>query len=240
MPMKIGIVIPQYNKWNLTHTRLMELYKKVPSDTIFVLIDDCSPEPDCQTGPAWWQKSVLGERLKYYRSPENVGFGGSMNTGFILAVKNGCDAAILLSNDVRVMSDIVTETRTLLGLDRRILIGGEILRGNTGWNNLPGCGPVPYANGWFLATHKSTWKELGGFDPRFGLFDFEDVDLSTTAAMLKIPLILSTSNLKHIGGQSVNAAHPDRIEHTKRNQQLWIEKWTPQSAELKKRIYGPS
>lgn len=238
--MKTGIIIPQYNQWNLTHTRLMELYKKVPSDTHFFLVDDCSPDSDCQTGPGWWQKAILGERLHYYRNPENVGFGGSMNNGVKLAVKYGCEGLILLSNDVRVMSDIVTETNTLLSLQKRILVGGEVLTHDTGWNVLPGCGPVRYANGWFLATQKTTWKELGGFDPRYGKFDYEDVDLSTTAAMMEIPLVRSVSSLKHIGGQSVNAAHPDRVEHTRHNQKLWIEKWTPHAEELKRKLYGPS
>lgn len=238
--MKIGIVIPQYNQWDLTHARLMELYKKVPVDTQIFLIDDHSPDSDCQTGPAWWQKSILGPRLHYYRNPENLGFGGSMNNGVKLAVKNGCDGFILLSNDVRVFSDIVADTDTLLSLNRRILIGAEVLTHDTGWNVLPGCGPVRYANGWYLATHKTTWKELGGFDPRYGKFDYEDVDLSTSAALLGIPLVRAGANVMHIGGQSVNAAHPDRIEHTKRNQQLWIEKWTPQAEILKEKIYGPS
>lgn len=238
--MKIGIVIPQYNKWELTHQRLMELYKKIPMDTVIVIVDDCSPDADCQTGPAWWQKSVFGDRLKYYRNETNLGFGGSMNNGVLIAVKAGCEGLILLSNDVRVMSDIVTEQATLLSLDKRILIGGEILRGRTGWNELPGCGPVPYANGWFLATHKKTWKELGGFDPIYGRFDYEDVDLSTTAIMKEIPLIGSTSNLKHIGGQSVSAATNDRTSQTLRNQKLWIEKWSPHAEELRRRIYGPS
>lgn len=238
--MKIGIVIPQYNKWSLTHARLMELYKKVPNDTIIVLVDDNSPDTDCQTGPAWWKKDILGDRLKYYRNPTNLGFGGSMNNGVKIAVKHGCDGVILLSNDVRVMSNIVGETLNLLSLDRRILIGGEVLRHNTGWNVLPDCGPVPYANGWFLATHKATWKELGGFDPRYGRFDYEDVDLSTQAILLDIPLIGSTSNLKHIGGQSVSAATNNREAQTLRNQKLWIEKWSPHAETLKRKIYGPS
>jgi GT2 family glycosyltransferase len=217
----------------------MELYKKIPKDAVIVVVDDFSPDTDCQTGPAWWQKSVLGEdRLKYYRNPQNTGFGASMNNGVLIAVKHGCEGLILLSNDVRVMSDIVTEQATLLSLDNRILIGAEILRGHTGWNDLPGCGPVPYANGWFLSTHKKTWRELGGFDLRYGRFDYEDVDLSTTAIMKKIPLIGSTSDLKHIGGQSVSAATNDRTSQTLKNQKLWIEKWTPHAEELKRKIYG--
>lgn len=235
---KVGIVIPFYNRWDLTHARILELYKKVPTDTNIFLVDDCSTDVDCRQGIAWWQSSVIGDRLHYFKNASNVGFGGSMNTGVKLAVRAGCDAVILLSNDVRVFSDIVSDTDTLLSLNKRILIGGEILRHDTGWNVLPGCGPVPYANGWFLATHKTTWKELGGFDPRYGRFDYEDVDLSTQAVMLHIPLISSSANVRHIGGQSVSKVTSDREGITRKNQKLWIEKWSPHAETLRKEIYG--
>lgn len=235
--MKIGIVIPQYNHWELTHNRLMELYNKVPRDTVLVLVDDHSPDSDCQTGPAWWQKSAL-PNLLYYRNPENLGFGGSMNMGVRIAVKNGAEGLILLSNDVTVMSDIATETATLLSLDKRILIGGEIRYDNTGWNVLPNCGVIPYANGWFLATYKSTWKELGGFDPIYGKFDYEDVDLSTQAWMKGINLVPTTSHLRHAGGISVASATNDRYSYTMNNKVHWLEKWLPYAEELKEKIYG--
>lgn len=239
--MKIGIVIAQYNKWDLTLNRLRELYSHCPGSMI-VLVDDHSPDADCRTGPKWWQDGPMKDRLKYFRNPENIGFGGSMNNGFRIAVANGCDAAILLSNDVTVMSNIVQDVERVLELDKNVLIGGELLFNDTGWNKLPGCCVIPYANGWFLAAHKSVWKRLGGFDPRYGRFDYEDVDLSTTAWMQGIKLVTCGARLRHQGGVSVAAAvgQSGRYAQTIKNKQIWIEKWSPYAAELKEKIYGQS
>ena len=242
--MKIDIIIPVYNHWDLVHSRLRELYSNVPQNTEIIIVDDCSPDNDILDGVNWWRGKTSGKdgplygRLFAYRNKENLGFGGTCNRGADIAIKRGADGFCFLSTDVTVMSDFVTNVVTILSLDNQVLIGGELLYNDTGWNVLPNCGVVPYANGWFLATSKEAWQVLGGFDSRFGLFDYEDVDLSTTAWWNGIKLVPVGAKLRHAGGKSVNAAHPDRVKHTLRNQGVWQDKWYSRAEELKKKIYG--
>lgn len=245
--MKLSVIIPFYNKWELVHNRLYELHGHLSKDVDIVIVDDCSPDTDPLDpkkpgdlgGIDWWQNvgPFIG-RLRYFRNKENLGFGGSMNKGAKIAIKNGAEAIVLLSNDVRVMSNFAQNVNTLLSLNPRVLIGGEVFYQHTGWNMLPGCGVVPYANGWFLATSTPTWEELGGFDPIYGRFDYEDVDLSTTAWWKEIPLVTVGAKLHHIGGQTVSTVTQSRELATRTNRERWVDKWFRHAEDLKKKIYG--
>jgi GT2 family glycosyltransferase len=243
---KVSIVIPFYGKWELVHARLMELWshslQKHP-DSEVILIDDASPDAKKPSdeylgGVKWWQDGLLANRLRYFRNKDNLGFGGSMNKGAKIAIRNGANAIILLSNDVTVMGDIVKDVATLLELDRNIVIGGEVLYNDTGWNNLENCGVVPYANGWFLAFDAGVWEQLGGFDPAYGKFDYEDLDLSTTAQLLGMKLVPIATKLRHAGGQTIKDLPRSRMDQTMKNRVIWRQKWADKAAELKQKIYG--
>lgn len=237
--MKSAIIIPYFGRYDLVHARLMEMYSHCPASEI-VLVNDCSPSADCETGPAWWQSGPLKGRLRYYKNKENKGFGYSMNVGAEIAIKNGADILIFLSNDVIVKSDISKDAIELVEQHSNpILIGGMIWYNDTGWNNMPNVGVVPYADGWLLACHKDTWRILGGFDGSFGRADFEDVDLSTTAWYKGVKIIpFAKVKVQHLGGQTVNRAMPDRYAHTLMNKEVWIKKWETRQGELRKNIYG--
>ena len=62
--MSISIIIPFYNHWEMTHQGLAELYKYVSDPVEIVLVNDCSTEPDCKSGIAWWQKNVQRHSIK--------------------------------------------------------------------------------------------------------------------------------------------------------------------------------
>lgn len=236
--MKTFIVIPYFNKFKLVNDRLLDLARFCSKETDIVLVNDHSQSSDNgEPLISYWQKNSF-PNLKYYKSEENKGFGASMNTGVKIAEKNGADAVILLSNDVVIQSNIVKEQEELIEKNPNSLIGGSVYYHNTGWNVLENCGVVPYAEGFFLSCSVEVWNRLGGFDRRYGLFDYEDVCLSTMAWWLGISLVPTTSKLRHIGGQTVNSSHPDRVNYTKINQRLWQEKWADRAEELKRKIYG--
>lgn len=237
--MKSSLVIPFYNRWDLTHARLMELYKVCPSSEI-VLVDDGSTESDCARGVVWWQNGALKNRLRYYKNKENLGFGQSMNIGAAIAIKNDADVIILLSNDVLVRSDISKEAIEIIEHNKQsILIGAEMICSSTDWNTLDGVGTIPYLNGWLLACHKDVWNVLGGFDSLYGHANCEDVDLSTMAWYKGIKLVLfQNAKVSHLGGQTVNGVMPDRYQQTIRNRDKWALKWANKAPELKMKIYG--
>jgi GT2 family glycosyltransferase len=226
--MNIFVIIPFYNHWSLTHLRLIELYQKIPDKLSIVLVDDASTDPEIPNAVSWWQGNGLKHEIFYYRNPENLGFIGSMNNGAKIAIQKGAELLVFLSNDVEVKKNFLPEMQTHLQSNPRILMGGRLIDFDSGWNGITYKGKkviTYYLEGWLLACTTEVWKELGGFDERYGHSDFEDVDISTTANYLKIPLILLNQDLfRHLLAQSYGY-NPERLARTERNRKLWIEKW---------------
>jgi GT2 family glycosyltransferase len=224
----IFVIIPFYNHWSLTHLRLIELYQKIPDKLSIVLVDDASTDPEIPNAVSWWQGNGLKHEIFYYRNPENLGFIGSMNNGAKIAIQKGAELLVFLSNDVEVRKDFVPEMLNHLQTNPRILMGGRIIDFDSGWNGITYKGKkvvVSYLEGWLLACTPDVWNEIGGFDPDFLSSDFEDVQASTMAQYLKIPLIpLNPTSFNHLIAQSYGYT-PERRERTERNRKLWIEKW---------------
>lgn len=216
--------MPFYNNWHLTHQRMMELYSKIAEPCEIILVNDASTDREIDDGVGFWQhKSGTKHTIRYVKNKQNQGFSYSMNRG--ARVMTG-ENLVLLSNDVEIYNDFEIEISELLQENPKYFIGAEILWYDTGWNVVNGV-LYPYANGWFLACTKRAWLDIGGFDLRYGKFDWEDVDLSTTALSKGYVLKgLSKSKLKHLGGQTVYKYHPDRVEVTKKNRLLFMEKWS--------------
>lgn len=231
--MKVAIIIPFYNKWELTHVRLFELYQYAPEETEIVLVDDASTELDCRDGIEWWQNSMQRHVIRYYRNPENLGFGGAMNIGAKIAIKNGATIIALLSNDVKVSGDFINPLIELIQNNEKVLIGNEVITYDAGWNKF-GDIIVPWVNGWFMACTFDVWKHLGGFDPIYGKYTYEDIDLSTRAKMVGYELVaLNSPYLRHIGAQT--APYDDeRMEITKRNREIYERKWFGKLQEMYK------
>jgi len=219
----------------------MSLYNHIPEQHEIFLVDDASTEEGIAGGVSWWQKTVNRHKIYYIRNEENRGFGYSMNKGCKGAIKQGCDVVALLSNDVEVYNDFATPLEQQLTAEPNVFIGAELLYNDTGWNVLPNCVTVPYANGWFLACTAETWKDIGGFDLRYGLFDYEDICISLTAMMKGHPLraLDKSARMRHLGGQTIYSLYPDRMVRTLKNKELFIEKWSHVPCEeLKEKIYG--
>lgn len=232
--MLTSIVIPFFNRWDLTHQCLFDVFKNVSkTDVEIILVDDCSTEQSVLGGVQWWQNLTGGHTIRYHRHDKNKGFGESMNDGCKLA--DG-DIVVLLSNDVRVSGDFIPPIRGILQDTPKTLLGNEFLNQPTGWNEFEiegKKGYIPYVNGWFIACTKDAWKELGGFDKLFGSFDYEDVDLSVKALTLGYNLKgLDLPFLRHLGGQTVYPLYPNRQEYTTKNRQLFISKWGNKIAEV--------
>lgn len=221
----VSIVIPFYNEWQLTHQRLMELYKYAPDDCEIILVDDASPELECGNGISWWQKNGR-HKIRYYKNPENKGFGITNNNGAKLAKGK---YVIILTNDVIVSGDFITDMIELINEDNKLLVGGRIVDFPGGWNEFDIDGKhyvIPYIEGWLLGCTKVAWKELGGFDPIYSPYDYEDIDLSMKAMSLEYNIAgLDSNKLKHIGGATIYHVNPNRREITDRNRILFFDKW---------------
>jgi GT2 family glycosyltransferase len=221
----VSIVIPFFNRWDLTHARLMDLHKFAPDYCEIILVNDASTETESDGGISWWQKNGR-HKIRYYRNSENVGFGTSLNNGVKLAKGK---YIILLSNDVIVYDNFIDDIVTLINNDHKMLIAGRIVDWAGGWNEFDIDGKhyiIPYAEGWLLGCTKIAWKELGGFDPIYSPYDYEDLDISMKAMSLEYNIVgLNSDKVKHLGGATVYHVNPNRIEITQRNRELFISKW---------------
>ena len=147
---------------------------------------------------------------------ENVGFGPACNQGAILAQYG---TLVFTQPDVTVLEDI---TKKVQDLEDNVLYGARLLSGNTGWNKF-GDVIVPYLEGYFIACTRTTWTSIGGFDPEIVPADFEDVDLSYTAAQKGVQLKQLDVQVVHRPGGHWNG-DPQRRTITKSNRAYFAHK----------------
>jgi GT2 family glycosyltransferase len=220
--MLASVIVPFYNKIELVHQRMFEFNQYLPQEDIeIILVNDGSTEDGIDGIVGFWQKSVKKHTIRYIKNEKNLGFGGAMNKG---ASKANGDILVFYSDDVVANGDFIYEIGYLLAGEDRVLVGGELLDFDTGWNKFNGR-VVPYLNGWLLACTRTAWSELGGFDLRYSPTDFEDVDLSMTAVQKGFRLEpLRRNHLHHLGGQTAGYG-PERQARTVRHQKLFAKKW---------------
>lgn len=232
-PPEASVIIPYFNRWDLTHARMAELYKFLPDNCEIILVDDCSTEDEAAKGVAWWQKNPQRHHVRYYRNKENIGFGGSCNNGARLA--NG-RVLIFLSNDVVVYENVFSDIITMIGFDDTMLLAGRVVDFPGGWNEFDVAGKhivIPYAEGWLIGCTKKAWKTLGGFDLRYGKYDYEDVDLSTTAIEKKFSIVgLNSNKVHHLVGRTIASLGVDRMAVTVNNREVYLQKWQDKLATL--------
>ena len=216
---KVSIVIPNYNRWDLTHILLFGLYQRCASiDEIIVVNDGCTQE-ESFSGLDWWKSTELLP-VRELRLKKNVGFLKASNAGMKQATG---DIIILISNDVIVRGDIVLRIRHILE-DKKAFVGGRLLDWNTGWNEFDGR-IFPYLEGWLLAASTLSWEELDYFDGRYAPHDYEDVDISTNAISKGYQLVALPEDLTFHQSASTIGYNPEREELTKQNREKFREKW---------------
>lgn len=220
----LSIVIPFYNKWELTHSCLWRVYNSGLRPKEIILVNDASTDIDFNGGIEWW-KNATDFNIRYTKNSENKGFGESMNKGAFAA--DG-DLLLLLSNDVEVINrnPIDTAINKFNSVDK-VFIGAEIIDFDSGWNTFNGL-TIPYLAGHFLMTKKEDFIVIGGFDPIYSPVDFEDIDI-TVRYLLHEFLLFSVGSLfiRHLFGGTIREKYGDgRLEITKTNKEKFRNKWT--------------
>ena len=217
---KVSIVIPNYNRYDLVHQFLFDVYKNCSPVHEVIIVNDGCTEEESFTGLTWWIQTKMLP-VKELRLEDNMGFLLASNAGMKSATG---DIIVLVSNDVRIKDDVVTRINLQINTTYNSFIGGRLLDFNTGWNSF-GDRMFPYLEGWLLAARKASWEEFGYFDERYVPHDFEDVDISTTASKLGYMLVaLPEESTYHAGAQSIKYSN-EREKQTKRNKEKFRKKW---------------
>ncbi len=226
---KVHIVIPVYNHADLIHNLLWQLQRKErKSISSILLVDDASTDPEIPNLLKWWA-SEYGSPfpIRVVTNKKNMGFLLSSNEGIrtVLGFEgiNWGDVIILMSTDIKVMTEFIPQVTEILSQPKR-LVGGVLYTHDTGWNRF-GDKIFPYLEGWLLACTVDGWTSLGLFDERYATNDFEDIDLSTTALLNGAELVpLNNPGIMHRGGGSIGYGE-DRLKQTNINKKKFEEKW---------------
>lgn len=193
----ISIVIPSYNGPDLTAACIANLQETIPDDihVEIIVVDDCSTEK------TWSRLNRLAShdhRIKPIRNQDNLGFIETCNRG--AAAAEG-DILIFLNQDTvplpgwlqplvqtfRAYPDAGAVGGKLVYPDGRLQEAGAIIfRDGFGANFGRGDDPddplynyvreVDYCSGALLATPRSLFVKIGGFDRRYRPAYYEDTD----------------------------------------------------------------
>lgn len=215
--MKVSFVIPMFNNWHLTNQLLLDICTHSPSvDEVLILDNGSNTDTQRALEVMWLGSPALP--VKVARVEKNVGFINICNWGVPQAEH---EYVALISNDVRIHSDLANEVRQKL--TDNVVLGGILYRDTTGWNEFDGC-IYPYLEGWLLAFMKIDWEEIGGFDSDFAPHDYEDVDFSTSARNMGFELVQLEGRYRHLAASTIGY-NDERLEITNRNREIFKRKW---------------
>ena len=137
-PKKIGILVVAYN----AESTLRSVLHRIPApiwdkiEEVFVF-DDSSQDRTTEVGKALRQDELFAGKLKVFRNPVNLMYGGNQRKGYKYAIERGLDIVVLLHGDGQyapeVMQDLLTplesgEADMVMG--SRMMVKGAALRGN--------------------------------------------------------------------------------------------------------------
>jgi glycosyltransferase involved in cell wall biosynthesis len=134
---RIGILVVAYNAESTLEKVLQrippEVYAKI--EEIFVF-DDASSDRTYETGRSIMQEPH-GSKLKIFRNPVNLMYGGNQRKGYQYAIGRGLDIVVLLHGDGQYAPEVMQELLTPLEngsadmvMGSRMMIAGAALRGN--------------------------------------------------------------------------------------------------------------
>lgn len=192
----VTIIIPNYNGRHLLEKNLppvLAAAERCPSGAEVIVVDDGSAD-----GSAEWLRGKQNECLRAVILDSNRGFAAAANEG-VWAAKG--KILYFLNSDIRVDPDFLTpllehfdkpdvfavSSMAFDGAGERLLAVRSALMWRLGQPDVdrslidsePGRQPgsTLFASGGHSAYRRDRFLELGGFNPLFGPYYFEDVDL---------------------------------------------------------------
>ncbi|KUJ95430.1 MAG: Glycosyl transferase family 2 [Desulfonauticus sp. 38_4375] len=81
----VSIIIPVFNKWELTRNCLVSLKKNTPREDVEVIVVDNGSQDETATLAKGFGRELFGKRFVYVPLPENINFGPACNLGAKIA-----------------------------------------------------------------------------------------------------------------------------------------------------------
>ena len=243
MTPELSIVIPCFNGWDYTAACLESITRHTPETHEVILVDNGSTDGTGDRFAASW----TGEGA-LIRNASNLGFGVACNQG-MAAAQGRC--VMVLNNDTLATPGWFTGRAAALGRDARV--GVAVPRSNF-VNGRQAVEPVDYReapspeldafaqrraseragagftatriSGLCMAIRRSVLEAIGGFDPAFGLGNFEDDDFGLRARIAGYELWVCDDSFIHHFGSRTFARLPDAYTRLMAENALRFEaKW---------------
>jgi len=228
---RVAALLLNWRRADLTLACLDDLLQAV-QEPIAVLVIDNGSGPAAQQGLLALRGAVAAlagglHTVELLELPDNLGFAGGMNRGLAWAAARGCDATLVLNNDLRLPPGFLAPLRELLRHDPRVVaIGPTVLHPDgTVWaeGGELACGPnalrlrrhgqaptpadqgpvaVPFLPCACVLFSTQALVEVGGFDEDYFMY-WEDVDLCDRLAARGGRIVwLPWVRVVHASGQS--------------------------------------
>ena len=214
-----SIVIPIWNKFEITNRFLTELFPLLKDGRDEVIVVDNGSTDLTPKILKWW-KAKMGNQLKVIRNTTNLGFGPAVNIG---AAQATGAKLIIMNNDVGIFGNFIIRTLEHLDNDGLSIVVGRKVDWDGGWNRF-GDQLIEYGEGWYLGMVRNVWEDLEGFDEQFVPCDYEDVDFSYRATRAGFELVDLSLPIRHLGGTSGNQIG-SRETITRQNREKFAVKW---------------
>jgi glycosyltransferase involved in cell wall biosynthesis len=137
--MKLSIITPVYGKSAMTSEFINSLIPFL-NDAELIIIDNNSPD-NTLAALSIIKKQFKGRNIKVFSHNRNAGFGIANNIGAKLAES---DNLLFVSNDVKILGDIVTPVADFLLNNPNVAVGPRLLNYDTGWNSFKEISFIPY------------------------------------------------------------------------------------------------
>lgn len=246
--MKIEIIIPNYNGSDLVSLNLEKVLLACSDykDLEITIVDDGSTKADQES-----LKKIIPSIQKKYKSKinlelndKNVGFSSNVNRA---GLKSSAEILVLLNTDVEPQKDFLKpllehfDNPLVFGvacMDKSIEDDKVVLRGRglAKWHKgflAHRRGEVDQHNTFWIsggssAVRAEIYKKLGGFDPLYNPFYWEDIDLSYRAQKAGYKIIFESKSVvvhRHSKG-SIKKHYNDSVikSYAMRNQFTFIWK----------------
>lgn len=248
--MNVSIVIPNYNGEKLLKENIpvvVEIFGKYKGGKKeIIIVDDASADNSTKVVQDLIRLySNKGLPIKYLRNKKNLGFSSNVNKG---VSGSSCDIVILFNTDVVPEKDFLGPLLSHFSNSKVFAVGcmdksieGEhvVLRGRGigKWRrgflvhekgDVEKSSDTLWVSGGSGAFRKEVWDKLGGLDPLFNPFYWEDIDLSYRARKAGYKTVFEKKSIVthfHEKGAIKTAYKPFRIKTIAyRNQFIFVWK----------------
>ncbi len=135
---RIGILVVAYNAEStlrgVLHRIPRNIWQRI--EQVFVF-DDASQDKTHEVGKALLEEEPFAGKLRVFRNPVNLMYGGNQSKGYQYAMERGLDIVVLLHGDGQYAPEVMQDLLTPLENDEadlvmgsRMMVPGAALRGN--------------------------------------------------------------------------------------------------------------